>query len=35
MELDLGEWMLRPWTVANVPSLVKYANNPNVSRYLR
>ncbi len=35
MELKAGEWTLRSWTMADVPSLVKYANNRNVSRNLR
>jgi len=26
---------LRPWRLADAPSLVKYANNPNVARQLR
>ena len=26
---------LRPWRQADAPSLVKYANNPNVARQLR
>ena len=35
MEFVLGQQKLRPWTIADVPSLARYANNPNVSRTLR
>lgn len=35
MEFDFGDWKLRPWATADVPSLTKYANNRNVSRNLR
>ena len=27
--------LLRPWQVRDAPSVVRYANNANVSRYLR
>jgi ribosomal-protein-alanine N-acetyltransferase len=35
MELIGQHATLRPWRLADVPSLVKYANNPNVARQLR
>jgi ribosomal-protein-alanine N-acetyltransferase len=35
MELIGTHATLRPWRQADVPSLVKYANNPNVARQLR
>ena len=35
MELVGALTTLRPWRPADVPSLVKYANNPNVARQLR
>lgn len=35
MELIGPHATLRPWRQADVPSLVKYANNPNVARQLR
>ncbi|MFQ5447988.1 MAG: GNAT family N-acetyltransferase [Saprospiraceae bacterium] len=30
----MTDWKLRPWTMADLGSLVKYADNFNVSRYL-
>ena len=35
MELVGTLTTLRPWRLADAPSLVKYANNPNVARQLR
>ena len=35
MELVGTLTTLRPWRQADAPSLVKYANNPNVARQLR
>jgi RimJ/RimL family protein N-acetyltransferase len=35
VEIPAGEWMLRPWTLSDAAALVKYANNRNVSRWLR
>jgi ribosomal-protein-alanine N-acetyltransferase len=35
MELTGSLCTVRPWQAGDVPSLVKYANNPNVARQLR
>ena len=35
MELAGELATLRPWRLGDAPSLVKYANNPNVARQLR
>jgi ribosomal-protein-alanine N-acetyltransferase len=33
--IELGTCLLRQWQKSDKPSLVRYANNPNVSRHLR
>lgn len=35
MRIDIGEWHLRPFDDTDLPALLKYADNPNVARYLR
>ena len=35
MELRIGEWLLRDWQESDLESLVRYANNRNVSINLR
>jgi RimJ/RimL family protein N-acetyltransferase len=34
MRIDLGEWQVRSYKLSDLKSLVKYANNENVSMYL-
>ena len=35
MEIQVGEYKLRPWHIDDVPALVKHANNKNVANNLR
>lgn len=35
MRIELGEWQIRSWLPGDVDSLVKYANNRNISINLR
>lgn len=35
MQIDIGEWNLRPYREGDLPALLKYADNANVARHLR